>query len=261
MSHGKGRLPSPPDNRDWDVEALERGIADGAVPKVWADSEILDQGQTPHCVGFGCADFGNCEPVDDHYTNADGDAIYYAAKVIDGEPGQENGSNVRSGLKALKNRQRIGSYAALASTAEITDWLENHGSVVVGTDWLADMETPDSAGVIHPTGAVAGGHCYLLVGVMSINGVVCYKILNSWGLPWGIGGFAFMPMTEFSTLLDGNGEAWAAIELPLTPTPVPPTPTPPAPPKPTPVPAPPVPPAGALAWLKALVKWLEKVFG
>jgi len=85
--------------------------------------------------------------------------------------------------------------------------------------------------------------------------------MNVKGTAAGGGNALLMPMTEFSTLLDGNGEAWAAIELPLTPTPVQPTPTPPAPPKPTPVPAPPVPPAGALAWLKALVKWLEKVFG
>ena len=54
---------------------------------VWGDTEtVLDQGQTPHCVGFGSAQWGNTLPIDDHFTDADGNAIYYECKVIDGEP-------------------------------------------------------------------------------------------------------------------------------------------------------------------------------
>src|SRR5258708_7963234 len=71
----------------------------------WPDvRSTLDQGQTPHCVGFGWAQWGSTDPVEDNFANADGNAIYADCKIIDGQPGQQNGSNVRSGPQALKNR-------------------------------------------------------------------------------------------------------------------------------------------------------------
>src|SRR6188474_1368171 len=57
--------------------------------KVWVNPDaVLDQGNTGHCVGFGWAQWGNSEPFSDDYKNADGHAIYYECKVIDGEPGK-----------------------------------------------------------------------------------------------------------------------------------------------------------------------------
>ena len=51
----------------------------------------LDQGQTGHCVGFGWAGWVNATPVEGNFQNADGHAIYYECKVIDGEPLAESG--------------------------------------------------------------------------------------------------------------------------------------------------------------------------
>lgn len=188
-----------------------------SVQSIWVDNEApLDQKQTCHCVGYGCAQFGNTNPFDDHWVNAVGDAIYYEAKIWDGEQGQENGSSVRSGLKSLKARGRILAYAKAASTDEITAWLKGHGPVLVGTEWTRDMFTPDGNGYIIPTGQVDGGHCYLIVGYLADEDA--YLVLNSWGSAWGLAGYFKIKVSDFAILLAGiqnAGEAWAAAELPL----------------------------------------------
>jgi hypothetical protein len=258
--HLLGRVPSPPDDRDYKMaDVLKEDPLDAtfaalmaspqvaaatkrwaqvvtgllkATPapnpqpspptpgpaerdSVWADPIQLDQGQTNHCVGFGWAGWGDADPVADQYQNADADQIYYECKVIDGEANQENGSTVRSGAKAMKNRGRVGSYVFAASIPEIRQWLQLHGPVVFGTDWTEDMFRPDAKGYIHPTGSVAGGHCYLALGdLTSEDAVLCE---NSWGASWGLGGRFKMKWADFDRLFSQGGEACGATELPLTP--------------------------------------------
>lgn len=180
--------------------------------KVWIDSDaVLDQGETGHCVGFGSAQWGNTDPVNDNYNNDDGHKLYYECKIIDGEPNQENGSEVRSGMKALQNRGRLSTYASATTLEEIKTWVQTKGSVVIGSDWMNDMFDPDSKGYIKPTGGYAGGHCYLLVGDLISEGA--FEFQNSWGDSWGLNGRFKMKYADFQTLLDNQGEAWVAIEL------------------------------------------------
>lgn len=218
--------PRPPKPRPPTPSAIE-----------WEDLIQLDQGQTPHCVGFGWAAWGDCAPVEDRYQNPDGDQIYYECKVIDGQPQQENGSTVRSGAKAMQNRGRLGAYVFASTTDEVKQWVTNHGPVVIGSDWTQDMFTPDASGFVHPTGVVAGGHCYLLLGYDSANDA--FEFDNSWGSAWGKNGRFFMRRADFDSFVmqNPNSEACAGLELPLTP-----TPTPPPTPQPTPPPGPPAPP-------------------
>jgi hypothetical protein len=180
----------------------------------WADPDQLNQGETNHCVGFGCTQFLNASPVNDHRTNADANALYYACKVIDGQPREENGSSVHSGAKALKNLGRINAYVWGSSLDEIERWVLGRGPVIVGTRWTNDMFTPDAGGFVHPTGPVEGGHCYLMIGYDS--GARVFTFQNSWGADWGDGGYFRMSANDWSTLFQsGNAEACAAVELPL----------------------------------------------
>jgi hypothetical protein len=183
------------------------------LSQTWPDSIQLDQGDTPHCVGFGWAGWGNCEPVADSFENGDGDAIYYAAKVIQGQPKQENGSSVRAGAKAMQQRGRLATYVFAESVDDIERWVLNHGPVVVGTDWTNDMFSPDPEGYVRPTGQVVGGHCYLLRGYLAAEDAFFFQ--NSWGSEWGLQGCFKMKVADFARLLTGNGEACAATELPL----------------------------------------------
>lgn len=179
--------------------------------KPWTDAEQLDQGQTGHCVGFGWAQWGNTLPVDDHFTNDDGHAIYYECKVIDGEPGAEDGSDVSSGAKAMKNRKRIDAYVFATSMTDIQTWVSTRGPVVVGTNWYNDMFNPDAEGLVNPTGGVAGGHCYILVGYDAASDTLLFQ--NSWGKDWGVNGYFKMTGTHFAQLMGEQGDACAGLEL------------------------------------------------
>lgn len=181
------------------------------LDREWASATQLDQGTTGHCVGFGYAGWGIADPINDAYQNADGHAIYYEAKVIEGDPKGEDGAYVRDGAKAMVARKRMQTYAFIDTQEDLLDWLRNVGPLVVGTDWTDDMFQPDSKGVVVPSGDVAGGHCYLLIGVD--GEYLIFK--NSWGSSFGLNGYFRMLISDFMSLMDNYGEAVTAVELPL----------------------------------------------
>lgn len=182
------------------------------VAVTWADTEqTLDQGQTPHCIGFGGAQWGNTLPVDDRYADSDGHALYYECKVLDGEPKIEDGSDVRTLAKALQARGRLKTYAFAASIDEAVAWVLAQGPVIIGSDWTNDMFSPDANGFVKPTGGVAGGHCYLLDEYDPVAMVLGFR--NSWSASWGIAGRFYMHQADAVTLFASQGEALAATEL------------------------------------------------
>jgi hypothetical protein len=178
----------------------------------WPLNIQLDQGQTGHCVGFGWSHWVDAEPVAGTYQNADAHALYYECKVIDGEPRAENGSTVRSGALALRQRGRLAAFAFAQSTSDINEWVDANGSVVVGTRWTSDMFNPDANGYIAPTGTVEGGHCYILLD--HIDEEDAYLFQNSWGAGWGLNGRFKIKVGDFAGLLADDGEACCAAELP-----------------------------------------------
>jgi hypothetical protein len=146
--------------------------------------------------------------------------VYDKAQTIDefDDTPPAGGTSVRAGAKTLQSISLISDYRWLFDTGSITRALLELGPVVVGTDWLNSMFTPTpiSAGngsiirANYATG-VAGGHCYLLTGVNTNTGR--YRILNSWGTGWGNGGYAYIPISDFDTLLQRGGEACLTSDL------------------------------------------------
>lgn len=211
--YGLGRKPSPPDSRDYKLAAYHLfawpDFANDCA--YYSTGPCLDQGETPHCVGFSCASWSNAEPVINDYTEADGHEIYYECKVIDGEPLDESGSYVRSGAKALKARGRIGSYA-FGELLDARRFLLQQGPVVFGIDWTHDMFYPDAFGVIHyGEGYVCGGHAIVAVGA---DPLYC-TLQNTWGRGWGQGGLCRISWGDLEKAFGRYGEAMAAVELPL----------------------------------------------
>ena len=220
MKYGLGRVPNPFDARDYhlsDHVALVRrmrflvGERVKIAPVLWSCERVLNQGETGHCVGFGWADFGNTLPVDAGLLTADAHAIYYAAKVIDKEPLQENGSCTRSGAEAYKDLGRIQTYAFTSSLDNRKDWLLTHGPVVVGTSWYSGMFEPSTLGLVKPTGSVEGGHEYLIVGYNPAKDV--FTFLNSWGDDWGLHGRFKMYAKDWAGLLADQGEAVVTLDM------------------------------------------------
>jgi hypothetical protein len=231
--HGLGRNVSPIDKHDYPLRLYIPHFEDLQKLKdlrgssyIWPfNATSLDQGKYGHCVGFGGADWEINMPVEDVCTNQDGHDLYYLCKIEDGEPGEENGSTVRSIAKVLQNKGRLKNYAWAASVDEITYWLlkPDGGPVIVGVDWYYGMSTPDKNNIIHPTGGIAGGHCFLINGWINSDKEY-YQFQNSWGPGWGVNGSALISVSDFAKLLEGQGEAMTAVEEPLGP--IPPTPDP-----------------------------------
>ena len=107
-------------------------------------------------MGFSGATFisaaGSQAGVTGGVTDQLGHDLYYECKVLDGEPGRENGSNLRSLGKVLKTRGIIDAYSITDDVDAIQEWVEHYGMVVLGIPWYEGMYTKDSNGVIRPTG-------------------------------------------------------------------------------------------------------------
>ena len=213
--HGLGRIPSPRDERDYRMADALPFLTPAPRPvKVWHSDRVLNQGTTQHCVGFAMAAWGIACPVEDPWCDLTGHDIYKACKVLDGEPGNENGSTVRTGAKVLVHRGRIGTYFFARTVDEMLDYLARYGTVVAGTNWYSGMfKTSLMSHIIRPNGELVGGHAYLLIGVDARY----ITIRNSWGTDWGKAGDARISIADFRTLWAQGAEALAATEklLPL----------------------------------------------
>lgn len=213
MAHGLGRKPNPPDPRDYKMaDYVKKLKALQLADRTWNSGKVLDQMDTGHCVAFSWCGWGICEPVIMDYSNDDAHTIYYECKIIDGEPGEENGSYVRSGAQAMQDRGRLGTYYFAYSIPEAADYVKQYGPVILGIDWYSGMFYPDSTGLIKPTGNIAGGHAILWRGVQ--DGYAYLR--NSWGTGWGKGGDCRISLTDLTSVFENLGDACAASELPLT---------------------------------------------
>lgn len=204
-----------------------RAQAAEVVNKVWHLDHVSDQGGTPHCVGYAELNNANCEPIEDASPEARGDELYYKAKEYDGEPGQENGSSTLSGVKAFMFYYHLvdNAYAFATSLEDIKVWVLLKSPVVVGTNWYDQMFYPDSAGVVHVGGFVAGGHEWLIIGYDRQTDM--FLCANSWGPSFGNNGFFSISASDFYRLMSEQGDAVTMVEAEEVP--VPPTPPPPAP--------------------------------
>jgi hypothetical protein len=206
--------------KTWAREVMKRIVTDPIPPapsvtkKFWQILVQLDQGQTPHCVGFSGGDYLGGAPVEDiNITDDTGHAIYYECKVRDGQPKVENGSSIHSLAGVLQDRGRLGTYVWARSTDEMTQWLLTKGNVVVGTNWYDAMFYPKASGIVDISGTLAGGHAYVAVGVDTVAGY--YEFKNSWSRNWGVNGNFRIMIRDFARLIAEDGEVMAGLELPL----------------------------------------------
>lgn len=180
---------------------------------------ILDQGNTSSCVGHAGTRYLTSHPVVNPFI--DPFELYREAQKVDEWPGEEpayEGTSVRALFRVLKARGLVSGYRWAFDCETVVSHLLTTGPVVMGTDWTYDMMDGDRWGYIRPTGRMAGGHAYLLIGASRIKkdpltgklGAV--RIINSWGGNWNQRGKAWMTFADLDKLIKANGEAGVASE-------------------------------------------------
>ena len=106
-----GLIQSPKDDRDILSSQITPDIK--RIPEIFPpffDLTILNQKNTPHCVGFSCAAVKQEKELREKVVETfDGDWIYNEAKKIDGLPNFQ-GTYLRSGMKVLlrSEERRVG---------------------------------------------------------------------------------------------------------------------------------------------------------
>lgn len=168
---------------------------------------VLDQGREGACVGFSIAHELAARPsVIEGVTSATALALYRRAQRIDEWPGEAyDGTSVLAGMKAAVEAGFFEGYRWAFGEADLALAVGYKGPAVLGIPWYEGMFDPDDDGYLRPTGAVAGGHAILCHGIDVKRDR--YKVHNSWGAGWGIGGDAFISREDMRVLLAQQGEA------------------------------------------------------
>jgi len=106
--YGLGRVPSPGDVRDHTLSAHAPEVAAAVPPMTYAPRylwTVLDQGQTPKCVGYSGALGRQIESMLEAAEALvfDEDDLYARCKQLDGSPGTD-GTYIRVACKVLKDQ-------------------------------------------------------------------------------------------------------------------------------------------------------------
>jgi hypothetical protein len=186
----------------------------------WACDTHLNQGDIGACVGFSWTGELIANPVPiKGLSDRTALALYAAAQKLDDDPsndnGQDTGTSVLAGAKAVKALGYMPEYRWAFNLEDALQAISYHGPGVAGVNWHEDMFKPDAYGIVHPTGAVAGGHAILVNGVNTRLRLV--RLHNSWGPDWGDHGDCFMRFEDFGLLLKDQGEFCVPVQrrLPL----------------------------------------------
>jgi hypothetical protein len=167
----------------------------------------LDQGREGACTGFGEEHVRALSPYSQPTNDALAQQVYELARRHDEWPGEDyEGSSVNGAMKAARELGLIKSWMWASTTDEVRHGLSYHGAGEMGTWWYSGMWNTDIDGFIHPRGEKVGGHAYALAGYKIMNGSRVYRIDNSWGPDWGVGGAAWIWEEDLQMLLDDQGE-------------------------------------------------------
>jgi len=142
-------------------------------------------------------------------------------------PPEDTGSDGLSVTKVLQFAGAVDSYQHCFDVPSVLAALQ-FGPILVGTAWHNDMFNPDGRGLVKPTGAVVGGHEYLLCEYDATAQEVVFA--NSWGAGWGVHGYGRMTVASLAALLADDGDATVPHALVNAPVPTPPEPPAPQPP-------------------------------
>lgn len=223
-----GRLAAPQDARDlrFTMRAAMPQVRAVAKPKprkrAYADGPLLDQGNTPRCVGFSARGFLDGAPLMTKGGPSAGD-IYVGAQLLDEWPGENyDGTSVRAAMKYLCAQKEVSSYVWGQTVEAAIEWMNGgYGTCLVGTNWYAEMSDVDKDGFMRePAPSMStpiGGHAWRWIWYDAKKKGILMR--NSWGTDFGIlkagvgSGYAYVRLDFARRLLAEDGEVAAPTEV------------------------------------------------
>ena len=213
--YGLGAIQSPPDERDWPIDALyaASGIEpEAALPSAYVvPSPVppwLNQGTSPQCTAYSTAWAKRWQDIRDTGDFDTDEAAFFRAIG-----GGSNGAVLRDafvrmlgvGYPPNPTAHRIRAYYAVPRTKlDLCAAILAFGPVVIGTAWANSWFSPIN-GVLPGFDWSAGGHSIAAIG-WDQRGL---RLRNSWGTAWGEHGDCFLPWTRLAHLW----EAWKAVDV------------------------------------------------
>jgi hypothetical protein len=198
----------------------------------WRARAQWDQGQTSLCTAHAFNHWFEMEPV--AHPRSKGKykgqprpiiamrELYCLAQQIDPWPGgcgseanfdAYDGTSLLSVVKIAASKGYIKRYFwEFLDVEKVRYHLLHYGPVMVGTNWYTGMNKPNAFGIIGRTGAIVGGHAYLLDEWDDTRANAEVGVFNSWGPDWGIKGRAYMSKTSLAKLIAEDGEVCIAEE-------------------------------------------------
>lgn len=232
-----GRIVAPPDARDMQflMRTARPQIAAVAKPAprktAYHLGPVLDQGDTPMCVGFSTRSFIEAAPIMTKPTQGpSAQTIYRLAQQNDEWPGTRyDGTSVRGAMKALQAAKQITSYVWGQTVDDMAKWMtDGYGTCVLGTNWYAEMSDVDNAGVMRePAPSMTtpiGGHAWHVYWFDVKKNMFLMK--NSWGFEFGMiknkkmSGEAYVRKDFMARLLREEGEVAAPVQAKVVATPL-----------------------------------------
>jgi hypothetical protein len=226
---GLGSLHSPPDPKDWTVDALFAlsGLDMAVAPPASFTSPspfppILNQGKTGRCVAFSLSRIKAYQDLrDTGAVDLDEATFFFSIGGTDA-----TGAVPRVGLEKLRmsgypvvgnagaaSLHRIDSYYAIPVVrVALESAIATFGPIELSVVWPWSWFSPVN-GVLPKPGAIAGGHAITAVGYTTVG----LLLDNSWGLGFGLSGRVTLPWAYLGQVR----EAWKAMDH-LDPKPAPP---------------------------------------
>lgn len=217
---GFGRVPHfDPRNNDYRIRALAAPAPIAITSRYWNASALwLDQGNTSACTAYSLLHYMADGPVTHRGANplAAADAVYRLIQSIDRaegrDYGEDGGGTMLAQSKAAVSVGWYGEYRWGYTLDELVRAVLTVGPVLMGTNWYQGQMDTDSAGRVHVTGSVVGGHAWVINGVNTLKETA--RLKNSWSRDWGVNGHATISFRDLNRLISEDGEVVLARELP-----------------------------------------------
>jgi hypothetical protein len=199
------------DPRNWSASPHIDYSASLPASQYWHLPRILNQLSSPSCVGHAGRHDWEASPVEVPFdVGLSALQLYAACQAVDGIPMPHDGTSLNALARVSVAQGRWTSYVWPKTLEEVIRWLLGEGPVILGSEWWSGMMSPDSRGVIRPTGSIVGGHAIAIVGYDQISGYL--RLCNSWGTGWGTQrGRCWLFIRDLEFLMRG-GEILAPLE-------------------------------------------------